>query len=304
MAKSRLEILIDEEAEAQAERARFEELADQYRQQGHLPPGGDQSWREREALRRAAYDKSYAPPQNDQARREREAMLFAPAGEEAGTAAIEDESPEMREPVLRPVPVAKGGQGGTILIFVLVAAIGLGITALAYPEMLTAAYWRTPAAQNDSAMQPVPQRAVQPAPAIQPTTAPTQEASPPAAPAPAPDLKRTPVEPAAPAQDEVPVIDARPPADAAPAPKPNPKPRAPARDDRGAGGFYAKAPGPDGILRDTYFPADPKADPKSDSRTPAREAPAKPDAGGFYAKAPGPNGTLEYRFFPSKPPPR
>lgn len=295
MARNRLEMLEEEEAQLQAERDRFQELADQYRQQGHLPPGGDQSWREREAERRAVYDRGYTPPQSDQTRREREAMLFAPAGEDHGAAAPGG-GHEMEEPVLRPAPAARNGQGGTILIFILVAAIGLGIAVLAYPEMLTAAYWR--AAQNNPA-PPAPRAIQSPAsPAIGPAT--TSSELPP--PAPVPDLKN--VLPAAPPVQEapppsVPVIDARPPAESAPEPKPVISgPRASARDNRGAGGFYAKAPGPDGVMRDTYFPADPKMDP------PARQTPAKPDADGFYAKVPGPDGGLEMKFFPSKPPPR
>jgi hypothetical protein len=35
------------------------------------------------------------------------------------------------------------------------------------------------------------------------------------------------------------------------------KPVQAARDDRGAGGFYAKVPGPDGGLRYQYFPSRP-----------------------------------------------
>lgn len=283
---------MDEEAQADAERARFEELADQYRQQSHLPPQGDQSWREQEAMRLAAYDKGYTPPQSDQSWRDREAMLFAPAREDTTADAMPDHA--MPEPVLRPAP-AKGGQGGTILIFVLVAAIALGIAALAYPEMLTAAYWRSP--QTNPATQPVspPPRAVQPS--AMPPAAPAVQPPPPM---PAPDLKRIPDEPAPPVQEapppSVPVIDARP--DPAIAPKPVVRSRVPARSDRGAGGFYAKVPGPDGVMRDTFFPADPQSPPQK----PVRAEPAVPETGGFYAKVPGPNGTLELKHFPSTPP--
>lgn len=292
---------MDEEAAADAERARFEELADQYRQQSHLPPQGDQSWREQEAMRRAASDKGYAAPQNDQSWRDREAMLFAPAHEENTADAIAEEHREPLETGLTPVPIRKAGQGGTILIFILVAAIAFGIAVLAYPEMLTAAYWRTPDAQPNPVARPAPPRAVQPAaaPAMQ-STAPTQEAPPPVAPA--PDLKRIPVGPPLPAREtpppSVPVIDARPPVK--PASAPVSKPQAPTRDNRGAGGFYAKVPGPDGVMRDTFFPADPQSPPQK----PARREPAVPETGGFYAKVPGPDGTLELKHFPSTPPPR
>lgn len=294
MAKSRIEMQTDEEAELQAERDRFEELADQYRQQGHLPPGGDQSWREREAMRLAAYGSGYPSPQNDQSWREREAMLFAPVREEETAGTMADESLQTQEPILRPVSAAKGGQGGTVLIFLLVAAIALGIAALAYPEMFTAGYWR---AQDAPAATPASPPAVQPPP-VRPT-APPLEQPPPSTPA--PELKRAPAEPAPPAQEAPPLV-----IDAAPKPLSAPGrdvPRASTRDDRGTSGFYAKVPGPDGTLRETFFPADPK----SDSRMPARKEPAvppaRPDGSGFYAKAPGPDGTMELRYFPRLPPP-
>ena len=291
---------MDEEAAADAERARFEELADQYRQQSHLPPQADQSWREQEAMRRAASDKGYAAPQNDQSWRDREAMLFTPAREDAADA-IAEQHREPQETGLTPVPIRKAGQGGTILIFILMAAIALGIAVLAYPEMLTAAYWRTPDARTNSVTQPAPPRAVQPptAPAML-STAPTQDAPPPVAPA--PDLKHIPDEPVPPVQEapppSVPVIDARP--NPAAAPKPVARSQAPARSDRSASGFYAKVPGPDGVMRDTFFPADPQPP----SQKAVRKAPAVPETGGFYAKVPGPDGTLELKHFPSTPPPR
>jgi len=287
MAKSLLEMQADEEADAQAERARFEELADQYRQQSHLPPQGDQSWREREAERLATYDKGYTLPQNDQSWRDREAMLFAPAREE-------NTADAMPEPVLRPA-AAKSGHGGTILIFVLVMAIVLGIAALAYPEMLTAPYWRS--TQTNAVTQPLNP----PPEAVQPSAMPPAAAQQPL-PLPAPDLKRIPAVPAPPVQEapppSVPVIDARP--IPAPARKPAVSVRAPARDDRSGGGFYVKVPGPDGVMRDTFFPTDPQ----SPSRKPVQKEPAVPETGGFYAKVPGPDGTLELKRFPSTPPPR
>lgn len=314
MAKSRLEKLTEEEAESQAERDRFEELADQYRQQSHLPPEGDQSWREREAVRRAAYDKGYAPPQGDPSPREHEAMRFAPVREEEAADAATDQNFGMQEPVWQPPPVRKGGQGGTILIFVLVAAIAFGITVLAYPEMLTAAYWRTPGTQPNSVPQNPPRAAEPPAaPATLPAAPPAEQ------PAPSPDLSAAPAPPAPPSSLPVPdanavpappaqeappppvsVIDATPSAKPVPAPKPKPSPRASTRDDRGAGGFYAKVPGPNGTMEYQYFPAHPD----SDASVPARKEPAVPDTGGFYAKAPGPDGRLQYRYFPRQPPPR
>ena len=287
MARTRLEMLEDEEAQSQAERDRFQELADQYRQQSHLPPGGDQSWREREAMRRAAYDKGYIPQQSDQSQHAREAMLFTP-GREDDIAAAEGNHPESQEPVLRPIHVAKGGQGGIVLIFILVAAIALGIAVLAYPELLTASYWRAPQTNSGAA----PPRAALPstAPAIPPA---------PAEQSPALDLKPTPAEPpATEAPPPVSIIDATP--KAADTPKPASGPRTSESADRGAGGFYAKVPGPDGVMRDTFFPADPESVPQKLTR----RQPAVPDTGGFYAKVPGPDGTLQDQYFPRQPPPR
>ena len=288
MARNLLEILEEEEAQSQAERDRFQELADQYRQQGHLPPGGDQSWREREAMRLAAYDRGYVPAQNDQSWRDREAMLFTPARED-GAAAAEDDRHESQEPILQPLHVAKSGQGGIVLIFILVAAIALGIAVLAYPQLLTASYWRAPQTNSETP----PPRAAQPsaAPAIQPV--PTEHS-------PAPDFNRAPAEPAPPPaeapQPPVSIIDATP----KPAPKPASRPRASRDEDRGVGGFHAKVPGQDGVMRDAFFPADPEPGPQR----PARKEPAVPDTGGFYAKVPGPDGTLQDQYFPRRPPPR
>ena len=76
--------------------------------------------------------------------------------------------------------------------------------------------------------------------------------------------------------------------------------RAPGSGDRGAGGVYAMAPGPDGVLRYQYFPSDPEA-----GSPPARRASGRDDrgaAGGFYAKVPGPDGVMRYQYFPSRPP--
>jgi hypothetical protein len=321
MARSRLEILEEEEAQSQAERARFEELADQYRQQSHLPPGGDQSWREREAMRRAAYDAGYAPPPGDPLWREREDAQAAehepvqepaeePVREEDFAGRVAEDHAAPPEPVLQPVHVAKGGQGGTVLIFILVAGIALGIAVLAYPELLTANYWRASQA-NLGAQSPSP-RAAEPihTPAVQPSVPPSPAGNAPqpsAETAPAPDLKRMPADPAPPIREApppVPVIDATPSAKPAPAPRRASRSRASApmaqSEDRGAGGFYAKVPGPDGSLEYQYF----RADPKSDQRAPARKEPAVPDVGGFHAKAPGPDGTLQDRYFPRQSPPR
>jgi hypothetical protein len=320
MAQSRLE-MTDEEAQLQAERDRFEKLADQYRQQSHLPPGGDQSWREREAMRRAAYDRGYTPPPGDSSWREREAAFAAnpepveeaaqePLREEIADDVLAGEPYQPREPVLEPLHVAKSGHGGVVvLLFVLIAGIGIAIMALAYPQMLTAAYWRTPRAQTITPNTPLQAAPALPPPAASHDIPPVERTPPPldlrgplAAPQTAPPSAAPPhatTAPPAQAAPPPPVEQAPPPSLPATKPVTNGKTstRGPAPDDRSKG-FYAKVPGPDGTLEYQFFPFDPKMDP----RRPAPKEAAPPDQGGFYAKAPGPDGTMQYRYFPSKPP--
>jgi hypothetical protein len=84
--------------------------------------------------------------------------------------------------------------------------------------------------------------------------------------------------------------------DAASGSKPGRGRRAAVPGDRGAGGFYAMAPGPDGKLQRQFFPSRPQA-----RSAQAAHAPARDDAGGVYAMAPGPDGKLEYQYFPARP---
>lgn len=316
MSQGRPETKADAEpADSRAERDRFEALADKIRQESHLPSQDDQSWREREAIRLSAYDRGYIPPQGNQSWREREALLFVPA-QENDTADVErDREPPLS--VLPPVSTTKGGQGGILLAFLLVAAIALGIVALAHPEILTTSFWRTAGGGNN----PAPETASAPAHTTPVSTPPIQQPSL-SPPAPALDLRGTP-DPTPPAEAATPAPPAPEPApvqiiDAAAPPKPASATRAAPRNDADTGGFYAKVPGPDGTLQDKFFPSQgksgkgksgpiksdkaPAVPPLSRARGPLDQSTVDKGAGGFYARVPGPDGTLEYKYFPSKPP--
>jgi len=335
MTQDRPEIKADTEPmDSRAAQDRFEELADKIRQQGYLPPQGDQSWREREAMRRAAYDRGYTPPpQSDQSWRESEALRFVPLRDESAEAAASKDI-ELPEPLAKPAS-AKVGSAGIIFAFFLVVAIGVIIVAFTAPEMLTAQFWRGTAATQS------------PAPAPPPAMAPAKNA-PPAEPAPPPPSMPAPARvPDLPA----PALNVAPPGAAKPEPTAPPPARAArpaARDETGGfyakvpgpdgtleykffpsegssgpsqpgqsrssrssptdarseGGFYARVPGPDGTLQNKYFPPEAPPDQSSASPSKSRTEPATPsrDTSGFYARVPGPDGTMEYKFFPSKPP--
>ncbi|MEP6831287.1 MAG: hypothetical protein ABI963_13175 [Rhizomicrobium sp.] len=291
MAPTRIEIKPEElPPESHATHENYEARADKFRQEsGHLPPQDDQSWREMEALRIAAYEKTgHLPPQDDQSWREREAMRFVPAQEKRDAYSTPDIEYEQEEYVQRPVSTRRG-RGGIILAFFTVAALAaLVAVALVFPDMLRADFWRTPEPAVKSKVEAV-RTALPAAPAPAPSPAAVAQPVPPPAP---PvliihaDSNPPPVEPAKTA-----VPEAKP---TPPAMRPTKRDQA---DDRSARGFYAKVPGPDGTLKDTYFPSKPTPDSR-----PAKVSKAgNRSAGGFYAKVPGPNGTLEDKFFPSTP---
>ncbi|MES2253951.1 MAG: hypothetical protein V4559_02785 [Pseudomonadota bacterium] len=316
MSQGRPETKADAEpVDSHAERERFEALADKIRQESHLPSQDDQSWREREAIRLSAYDRGYTPPQGNQSWRESEALRFVPVRENDAT----DVTVEIdREPPLAvppPVSTTRGGQGGILLAFLLVAAIALGVAALAYPDILTTGFWRTAGSRNNATAETAsaPARVARP-----PVSAPPAEQSPLPPPAPALDLRGTP-DPAAPADAANPpapepapvqIIDAGTP--------PKPAARTAPRDDGSNGGFYAKVPGPDGTLQSKFFPSEvnpgpaksgpiksdkePAVPPLAGGRAPVDRGTVDKNTGGFYARVPGPDGTLEYKYFPSKPP--
>jgi hypothetical protein len=290
VAPSRIEMKPeDQPSESHATPENYEARADKFRQEsGHLPLQDDQSWRELEAVRIAAYEKTgHLPPQDDQSWREREAMRFVPAQEKIDAHATPDIEYEQEEYVRRPVSTRRG-KGGILLALFTVAAMALVAVALVFPDMLRADFWRTPEPAVKSKVEAV-RIALPPAPAPAPTPAAAAQSVPPPAPPVLVIHADSNPPPAGPAKTAVPEPTPTPPALRTTKPD--------QADDRGASGFYAKVPGPDGTLKDTYFPSQP---------TPATR-PAKVgktdnhSAGGFYAKVPGPNGTLEDKFFPSIP---
>lgn len=190
----------------------------------YLPSRDDQSWRELEALRIAAHDE-----------------------DNADTA---DQDLDRQEDILEPT-----GRGQAGILFLMAAVAALVIVALAFPD--AADFWSAHRAVSTAG-------------------APARAAN---IPAPAPALKR--LAPPAPVSD--PGSNTKPSANAMPEAPPNPRAAArtsgtmvispdgtvkyenagpskrasarPAASDRGAGGFYAKVPGPDGTLRYQYFPS-------------------------------------------------
>ena len=208
----------------------------------YLPSRDDQSWRELEALRiAAALNESIAEMPADE-----------PVDEPM------DQDLDRQEDVLEP---AGRGQGG--ILFLMAAVAALAVAAISFPNLLTAGFWNAPRAAR----------------AATPAGAPPRAANVPARAAndPAPELQRL----VPPAND--PGLNAKPAANAMPEAATDQRPaarksgtmvispdgtvkyenagpakRASARHaakDRGAGGFYAKVPGPDGTLRYQYFPS-------------------------------------------------
>jgi hypothetical protein len=310
MVQSRRQRKADEEL-AELRPVGFTPLAAlEWEDSGYLPLGGDQSWREREALRISAYDRiGYLPPQDDQSWREWEVLRLGAARDESAT---DDQDDEQQEPVLES-DSAGVGRGG--IVFALFVVVGLLVVAFAPPGSLSADFWRARWAASMAKPAAMPVRvADMPAPAPPADRLPPPQSQP--APADGPALK--------PSLNTEPAENAMP--EAVPSPRPETRAsrrgaggfktmvigadgtvkyenagskRGPARrvsvhDDHGMGGFYAMAPGPDGILRRAYF--------HFRQETVARPS-ARSDrgAGGFYAMAPGPDGTLRYQYFPSRP---
>ena len=237
---------------------------------------------------RLLQESGYLPSQDDQSWREQAALHIAPGLERDGTDEPADWDSVEPQPMAETHP-ERSGRGGVLVAFLMIAVIVPVIAALTFPDILTAGFWRAQRSTAHGASAPPPSvatplRAALPEPASSRLPPPAQ-ATPAAPPRPAPE--------AAPADTNVPIIDAR---------KPAPRslsPHAPehemAQEDR-TGGFYAKVPGPDGVLRSQYFPADPSARP-----TAAENAGKDRDAGGFYAMVAAPDGTLRYKYFSSKP---
>jgi hypothetical protein len=288
-----------------------------------LPPEGDQSWREREALHLTDTDAV-----NDEiAELARPTFLLAadpvfepmePALEPAA------EIPEPYVPVREPVAVAQTahrGAGGVMLL--LVGMVGLVTVALAVPDILTPEFWRTQWAAVMAKPAAMPERVASiPAPVAAPVQPPAPMRT---VPDRKPALNTGPLTSNESPADAAPPPDAAPPASAMPEAPPMPRPetrtpqvrrtmvigrdgrvryedagkpvpvrRASRQGDRNESGIYAMTPGPDGVLRREFFPAGPE----SDSQPSARD---NESASGVYAMAPGPDGVLRYRYFPSDP---
>ncbi|MES2293975.1 MAG: hypothetical protein V4527_11805 [Pseudomonadota bacterium] len=249
---------------------------------------------------------------------------------------IPEPNPESYVPVRETIPefqTARRGAGGVMLL--LVSVVGLVTVALAVPDILTPDFWRAqwaavaakPAAVPEQRMANIPAPPPDVRPAILPAPPPPAPDNGPAVSAQPPANSPPNAEPAANAQEVPPAAAA---ASVTPEVVPSPRPdmrasadrgamvispdgtvkyengsaaasrtgrRAAVPDERDAGGFYAMAPGPDGVMRRQFFPSTPEPD----SRQAAR-APSRGDIGGVYAMAPGPDGKLEYQFFPNKAP--
>jgi hypothetical protein len=219
--------------------------------------------------------------------------------------------PEAIVPVREPAAYARTvhrGAGGVMLL--LVGVVGLVAVALAAPAIFTPEFWRAQWAPVAAKPQAVPERAPnKPAAAVSPTPVPSR-------PAPA----------SVPALNTAPPVDSGVPPTAQAQPQETPRPNlrasrqnerggrtmvihpdgslkyesagpaVPARGDGDADGFYAMAPGPDGVLRRQFFPSRPQLRPERAARAPSRD-----DGDGVYAMAPGPDGKLTYQYFPNKP---
>jgi hypothetical protein len=315
MAKGRREKKTDEQP-AELPLIRFTPLEEaRWEDSGYLPSDEDQSWREMEAVRIAAYDRiGHLPPQDDQSWREREALRLAAAREasEVRETADQDQDysqdqsyepgqdydqedddrdrepltadfiPEPKVPVPEFVPVRRGS-GGVLLL--LVAVVGFVTLALASPEILTPDFWRAQWAASTA--KPAPRVANIPAPpAIRPLPPQVQ-------PAPVSDPGLNPPPPA----NSEPPVSAEPPANAEPPAQPvanampnaTPRPRPDTRTDR------TMVIGQDGSVK--------YEDAAAGSKSVRGRRTAVPDAGGFYAMTPGPDGKLRRQFFPSGPQP-
>ena len=226
----------EQQAESHTARDAFDVLADQFRQDGgYLPPQGDQSWREREALGIvAAYEDSTAD-------------------------ATADEDSIQQEYARDSDSIGRGHAGMVFALFV-VAVIAVVIVAFASPGILTAGFWRAHwSAANLTAKSAVAPASVADAPAPAPAPLAQRAAPPQSQPALAqptlaasPGLNTTPVANAAPDTNTMPEA----------APKPSLRPAVPptrrdAAGDHGTGGFYAMVAGPDGTLEYKYFPSKP-----------------------------------------------
>ena len=237
-------------------------LADQFLQDNdYLPDRGDQSWRERAALR------------------------IAPGYEsDAG----DDEPDVMPDPEDRiSGSDVHGRSGGGILAAFFAMAIAIpAIVVFTAPDILTAGFW--------SVHRAAPKAVAEPAAPLARTAAISAPLRPSLA-------RATPPPPASQAavmnQDVSKKRAASVPPQAGRAPKARAAVPAaePARaDDGDAGKFRTLVVGTDGSMKYEYFPSQPSP------RMAQRQEPGD-DGKGFYAMVPDPDGTLRYKYFPSKP---
>jgi hypothetical protein len=252
-------------AELPAASESYAALAEQLTQESwHLPPSGDQSWREMDALRIFGNLERSKP--RDAAKPEDTAK----AKSVAEAAEAWDET-------------ARQGWGGILAILALVPAVTLLVAVLAFPDMLTTSFWRASPAPLQVANGSVPLRASLADGATRP-------------PASASVSKGVLVIDATPKAEDV---TPQAPADAvdsaamntSQAAEPVPTPRPDLRAARSGGAVaqpaaWAKHPM---ARRATKLPAVPRLGPRGR------------DTDGFYAMVAGSDGTLRYQYFPSRP---
>ena len=318
--------------EKPAEAVRFMPLdGSGWEDSGYLPPEGDHSWREMEALRIGAYDRiGHLPPKSNQSWREQEALRLAATREAVPTVSADDNAddtgnaeddpiaelaapepvadpmldlmsdriaepvdskPEAYVPVREPVSEFQPARRGAGGVMLLLVAV-VGLVTVAL-------------AVPDTLTLDF-WRAQWAAVAGKPAATPERVAS---LPVPAPPVVRPPpVEPSPapvgdPGLNTPPPVNSEPPASAEPPatsaeptataiPEATPSPRPDRRGDRAT-----MVIGSDGSVKyEDVSTAVAKPGP-------ARRAavPDDRDAGGFYAMAPGPDGKLRRQFFPSGP---
>ena len=233
----------------------------------HLPPPGDQSWRETDALRIfGAPEKSREPEKTEPAETKSRPMPtdFVPEREFA---------PDWEPPAQ--------GWGGVVAALFLVPVVILVIAVLAFPGILTGEFRRAPQTM------------------VRPPAVPAQVAKA-SAPVPAPPRPAAPG--ADPASKGVLVIDAAPkPQAAPPVPAPAEPDKTMAQPPQPAATDNSDLNGQTGAVADATSSSRPLPRRHAVKRLAARHMANERDTGGFYAMVAGPDGTLRYQYFPSRP---
>jgi hypothetical protein len=237
-------------------------LADQFLQDNdYLPVRGDQSWRERAALRIAP---GYEPNDGDDG---------------------PDAMPVPEDRISGSELSGKGG-GGILAAFFAMAIVVPTIVVLTAPGVLTAGFWgahrAAPKAMAEPAA-PLARMAANSAP-LRPSLA---KAAPPPPTSQATAMDRDVSKKRA---ANMPAVAGRAPKARAAVPAAKPV----KADDGNADKFRTLVVGTDGSMKYEYFPSQPL--PRLAQRQTTGD-----DGKGFYAMVPGPDGTLRYQYFPSKP---